>query len=178
MVSCSDFIRDYSDYRDGFLSREELAATEAHLSGCDSCQRYERVVSAGIDELLSIPEIEPSDDFLNRLQHQIYHVDAERGVLSREGSGASTVFVVVLLTLIGAAAWFPVIRQAANTVELAPVAATAPASQLETLTLFRTGPLLLPSGSPTPLVSSGKNDVFAGYGLGAYMVSRSPNSSR
>ena len=177
MVSCSEFIRDYSEYRDGLLSREELSATEAHLSICRPCQRYERVVSAGIEELLSVPELEPSDDFLGRLQHEIYHVDAERRIAGRE-SGASIVFVLLLLSLIGGAAWFPVVREAVNTVELPPVAAAALVDNVETLKLFTPGPLLLPLKAPVLLVSSSKSDLFAGYALGEYVANRNANLSR
>jgi anti-sigma factor RsiW len=179
MVSCSDFIRDYSDYRDGLLPVEELAATREHLDACSSCQSYSQVVDAGIEELLSIPSIEPSEDFLGRLQHRLYDIDLEKRTARSDSSGSSAAFVLLLVLVLGIASWLPVVRQAANTVHLPPVVAGAPTDESEGLTLFTPGPLLLPKNPPGALVSTrGQSDVFAGYALGAYIAGRNASLSR
>lgn len=156
----------------------EVADTEDHLFTCPSCQRYQRVVDGGIGELLSIPAIEPSEDFMGRLQHSIYHIDAEKRFSRGQASGTSIAFVLILLTLIGAAAWYPVVRQASMTVELPAVAAVAPVEEAEALTLFTPGPLLLARAAPARLVHSRESDLFSGYALGAYVASRTGTLSR
>ncbi len=144
MYSCDDFLRDFSDYRDGHMAGSERAVAESHLSGCDACSRYVEVVDAGVRQLRAFPDVEVSDDFLQRLQHRIYHIDEERaGLAHRSGSGASAGFVVMVVLLISAAAWFPLARPAPATVELPPVAVTEPKKRDVVPALFRDGPLLI-----------------------------------
>lgn len=182
MLNCSDFVREYSDYRDGRVDPVRRAEMEAHLAGCSSCARYDRVVVAGVDELRSIPEIEPSWEFLPRLQHRIFHLEDGLSPWRRsERSAMSPAFVLLLVLLIGAAAWVPTLRRQAALVELAPVAAVAPAPEPDVHTLFREGPLLesrpvlLPLDSPsTPLTPT----VFFRYTrLGSNVVYRTASVS-
>jgi anti-sigma factor RsiW len=143
MVNCSDFLRQYSDYRDGLIEPARGAEMDAHLAGCAGCARYHRVIASGIGELRAIPEIEPSGDFLPRLQHRIFQLQDEASVWGRpETSGTSLGFVLLLVLLIGAVAWIPTMDRPAPLVQLAPVAAEAPESTPEVHALFRAGPLL------------------------------------
>lgn len=144
MFSCADFLRDFSEYRDGRMSASERAVVESHLAGCDACARYAEVVEAGVEHLRALPALEPSHDFLPRLQHRIYHLDDERaGIASRSGSGASTGFVLAAAVLITTAAALPLLRSQPAILELPPVAATAPAAEESVPALFRDGPLLI-----------------------------------
>lgn len=143
MFNCSDFLRDYSDYRDGVTDIATAAAMAAHLAGCPACARYDRVVSEGVSELRAASSIEPSEDFLARLQHRLYHVQEESAWWSRrDTSGTSLGLALVLVFLIGAAAWVPTIDSAPPVVHLPPVVASAPKASVDVHTLFRSGPLL------------------------------------
>lgn len=143
MLDCSDFLEEYSGFRDGSLDDVRLAAMRAHLAHCRPCARYDRVVGSGVDVLRALPEIEPSDDFLPRLQHRIYHIDDAAALRERRASGASAVILGGIAFAIGATAWAPLVRSGSvPVVELPPVVAHAP-HKVEALEhLFRAGPLL------------------------------------
>ncbi len=39
-IACSEVLAELSDYVDGALSPEERARIEAHVRGCDACERF------------------------------------------------------------------------------------------------------------------------------------------
>lgn len=126
MVDCKRFLEEYSDFRDGLLPIEVYLDFEAHLEGCASCARYDRVVARGASLLRDLPGVEPSDDFLPRLQHRIHHLeDAVRGP-GRSGSGLSASVALSVAALLALAAWAPVLRPGEATQRLPAVAARAP----------------------------------------------------
>lgn len=164
MVTCADFRLEYSDYRDGLMSPTRSAEVEAHLATCASCGRYDRAVGTGVAELRTLPTLSASSDFLPRLQHRLYHLEEERSLWSRPTlSGTSTGFVVMLVLLIGAAAWAPLLRGKPPVVELAPVVAHAPHRVEALQSLFRAGPLLDHRGPSSSLASSTMGSVFFRY---------------
>ena len=142
MLDCSDFLKEYSGFRDGSLDGVRMAAMRAHVAHCRPCARYDRVVEGGVDVLRALPAIEPSDDFMPRLQHRIYHIDDAAALRERRASGASAVILGGIAFAIGATAWAPLVRSSPPVVELPPIVAHAP-HKVEALEhLFRAGPLL------------------------------------
>ncbi|HST60155.1 MAG TPA: zf-HC2 domain-containing protein [Longimicrobium sp.] len=133
MMDCDTFLDGHSDFRDGLLMLPERVAFEAHLRECDHCARYDRVVDKGVRVLRDQPELEVSDDFMDRLQHRLYHVDDEmaaarrrrspvsRGAAAALGAAASVAAVALLPRLYAGAA-------APTVTLLQPVAASAPAA--------------------------------------------------
>ena len=89
MMDCGIFLNGYSDYRDGLLPAEERAAFEAHAKECEHCARYDRVVAKGVRVYRDLPRLEVSDDFMDRLQHRLYHVDDELAAARRRRSPVS-----------------------------------------------------------------------------------------
>ncbi len=168
MVHCSDFIRKYSDFRDGLLSGAAHEAFTRHARECDRCARYDRVVSGGVAVLRDLPEVEPSSDFLPRLQHRVYHIEDRAALLkSLKSSAPPLAFVGVALVLLGSVAYLTDSGAAPATVELPPVMAAAPKKEYPVGTLFRAGPLLEPE-LPAARASA-TNTVFFQYTpLGAY----------
>lgn len=73
MMDCGTFLDGYTDFRDGELMLPDRVAFEAHLRECASCARYDRVVDGGVKVLRDLPELEVSGDFMERLQHRIWH---------------------------------------------------------------------------------------------------------
>lgn len=143
MVDCTEFLEEYSDYRDGSMPSRRLAEYRVHLDECASCARYDSVVSGGVEVFRALPEIEPSSDFLPRLQHRIYQTDYEASKRGRRASGASVVVIGGIALAIAATAWAPVLQRRPDPVlELPPVAAHAPHRVEPMQVLFRTGPLL------------------------------------
>jgi anti-sigma factor RsiW len=75
--ACGAFLDRHSAYLDGELSPEDAAIHEAHEAGCHSCGRYASVLRRGSAILGDLPEVYPSLDFNQRLQHRLYHVRDE-----------------------------------------------------------------------------------------------------
>lgn len=73
MMDCGTFLEGYSDFRDGLLTLPERVAFQAHLRDCASCARYDRVVDGGVKVLRDLPELEVAPDFMDRLQHRLWH---------------------------------------------------------------------------------------------------------
>ncbi len=123
-MECDEFISGYSSYRDGLLGPEREERFRDHLSACDSCARYDRVVRKGTRVLRDLPRPEPSPDFLARLRHRLYHV--RDGIpLSADRGGGPAVVAVAAVGLL-AFAWLPFATQMSVEVELPAVAVEEP----------------------------------------------------
>ncbi|CAN5898324.1 hypothetical protein BH23GEM7_BH23GEM7_25710 [soil metagenome] len=147
MVDCSQFLDGYSEYRDGLLGDSTREAFLAHLAACQSCSRYDRVVSRGTELFRELPRLECSDDFMPRLQHRIFHLDDELKGFGRHTSGTSAMLTFTIAALFALAAWLPALRSAPAVVRLPAVAARAPQPPVQAPALFRGGPLLAPENS-------------------------------
>ncbi|MCZ0933747.1 MAG: zf-HC2 domain-containing protein [Gemmatimonadetes bacterium] len=75
MMVCKEFFERHSEYLDGTLAADERRRFDAHLEGCRSCRRYQRVMTRGLAVWRALPRVSTSPDFLPRLQHRLYHVD-------------------------------------------------------------------------------------------------------
>ena len=75
MMVCKEFIERYTEYIDGALRPSEGRRFDAHLESCESCRRYQRVLTRGLAVLRALPRANPSPDFARRLQHRLFHVD-------------------------------------------------------------------------------------------------------
>jgi hypothetical protein len=130
MMDCDTFLDGHSDFRDGLLTLPDRVAFEAHLRECDHCARYDRVVDRGVRVLRDRPALEVSDDFMDRLQHRLYHVDDEMAAARRRRSPVSRGAVAALAAAasIAAVALVPRLYPGGTVTMLQPVAATAPAS--------------------------------------------------
>jgi hypothetical protein len=131
MMDCDTFLEGHSDFRDGLLPLPDRVAFEAHRRECGHCARYDRVVDRGVQVLRARPQLEVSDDFMDRLQHRLYHVDDEMAAARRRRGPVSRGAVAALAAAASIAAVALVPRLypgAAPTVTmLQPVAVTAPA---------------------------------------------------
>lgn len=124
-MDCTDFLEGYSDYLDGLLSPSEVERFEAHRRQCARCARYDRVVQRGLAIYRSLPDVDPSPDFLPRLRHRIYHLEDGSPLGSvRHGGNAALVAVAAVGLL--AFAWLPFATSVPVEVELPAVAARTP----------------------------------------------------
>lgn len=165
-MDCEDFLEGYSDYLDGLLGSAEAERFEAHRRECEHCARYDRVVQRGLQIYRSLPEPDPSPDFLPRLRHRIYHL--EDGIpLNDVRHGGSAALVAVAAVGLLAFAWLPFATSVPVEVELpavavrtpepdgaslpepvggSPFAAPAPAAETGHSLFFSRGPYLAPTG--------------------------------
>lgn len=124
-MDCEDFLEGYSDYLDGLLGSAEAERFEAHRLECEHCARYDRVVQRGLQIYRSLPNPDPSPDFLPRLRHRIYHI--EDGIpLNDVRHGGSAALVAVAAVGLLAFAWLPFATSVPVEVELPAVAARTP----------------------------------------------------
>jgi anti-sigma factor RsiW len=146
MIDCSTLIREFSDYRDGLMGPPRAASVEAHLRVCASCSRYVEVVERGVGEYRTYSTIDPSADFLSRLQDRLHVVDIETRYASRPNSSlAASGVVVVLVLLMAAAAWAPLARPRNAVLSLPPIAAHAPEPASAMYSFFRLPTLVVPA---------------------------------
>ena len=127
-MTCQQFMATYTEYLDGEQPAEVRDRIEVHMARCASCARYDRVLSQGLRLVREMPELPPSSDFEQRLQHGIFQLRAERPKRPRMNptSGAAFLAVAGLVTLV---AWGPLSRPGSSLEAVAPAAA-APAAEL------------------------------------------------
>jgi hypothetical protein len=136
MMDCDTFLDGYSDFRDGMLAPPERVAFEAHLRDCASCARYDRVVAGGVKVLRDLPELTVADDFMDRLQHRLWHEQDDmaaaraRRARGRPGRQAATAAVAAAASVAAVALVPGVYARMAPTVTMLPTAAaSAPAQE-------------------------------------------------
>jgi anti-sigma factor RsiW len=54
-VACNELVELLTEYLEGTLPPDEMAAIDAHLSGCDACQTYLDQLRVTISALGSVP---------------------------------------------------------------------------------------------------------------------------
>jgi anti-sigma factor RsiW len=121
-MTCQESLALYSEYLDGALPPEVRERFEVHLARCDSCAHYHRVLRKGLRLVHEMPELEPSSDFQDRLQHRIFHLMDERIEPRRRGR-AGTVASIAALGMIAFAVWQPA-------TEDTPAFGTTPAAEM------------------------------------------------
>lgn len=146
MITCSEFLDGYSDYRDGELDDGRCAQFLEHARHCARCADYDRVVCGGVRVLQQLPALEISEDFMPRLQHRLMHVEDERALGRTTARATSAVVLGVAAALAGAAA-APLLRSEAAVLELAPIAAHAPHPVEHMPGLFVAAPGLMPAST-------------------------------
>jgi len=150
-MNCEEFQERYSEYRDERTAREELEKFERHLQDCESCARYDRVVSRGVEVFRDLPSPSPSPDFYDRLKHRIYHL--EDGIPGARSwpTGSAAALAVAAAGLL-ALAWVPFVSRVPVEVELRPVSVERPeaveqrSADREPPSLFQSGPFVAPDG--------------------------------
>jgi hypothetical protein len=116
-VACDEVLARYGDYMDGLLTPLEAARLQLHFGVCGSCARYDRIMRRGLELVRDMPEITPSDDFEQRLQHRLYHVDDAASLAPRPVAGAVATFAVAgMLALL---AWSPILLSTEDGVAVA-----------------------------------------------------------
>lgn len=159
-MECQEYLEGYSEYLDERLDVERRATFRAHQEGCSGCRRYDRVIRRGVKVWRSLPEVEPSPDFLPRLRHRLYHVDDAESLAAERPLGSAALVAVAAVGFL-ALAWLPFATQMSVEVQLPAVAVEAPvpeASPRTPASLFGPGPFLTPA-SASPYGSDGRRGL-------------------
>lgn len=66
-VACQELVELLTDYLEGALPADEVAAIEAHLAACPHCERYLRQMRTTIRMLGRVPAQTLSDEAMDML---------------------------------------------------------------------------------------------------------------
>jgi len=107
-MTCREYLSLHSELLDERLELADASRCRAHVDTCPSCARYDRVVRRGLTLVRELPQISPSPDFHQRLQHRIFHVqdDIARG---DRFATASAAVALAIAGVIAFAAWSPML---------------------------------------------------------------------
>lgn len=143
-MNCREFRRKHDAYVDDTLSGLEMDAMAHHASLCSACARLDRRLRRALMLAHNLPMIEPSAAFSERLQtrlrqeraimagHNTRHGLAEgRGRPLHMGTYAALAAGVLAVT--GLAATLLALGAERETIRLAPVVATLPEREPETI---------------------------------------------
>jgi hypothetical protein len=76
LMDCRDFREKHVAYVDDTLPAVEMEAMHRHARSCYRCSRHDTAVRRGLLLVHNLPQIEPSDDFMEKLADRIAALDA------------------------------------------------------------------------------------------------------
>jgi hypothetical protein len=107
-VECRSVLALHVEYVDGALGRREAARVAAHLAACSSCARYDRIVRHGVQLVRELPQVAPSTDFEQRLQHRLFHIQ-DGTPLGEPRAPAAAATALAAASVIALLAWSPLL---------------------------------------------------------------------
>ena len=113
-MHCEDFLSRHGEYVDGMLSLVEASQLRGHMAECSNCARYDRIVRKGLTLVTELPEIQPSLDFEQRLQHRIFHLEDEM-TFTQQRPAVGVAAALAVAAMIALLAWSPLLIQRATT---------------------------------------------------------------
>ena len=94
-MTCVEFQRHYSDYRDGLVRDLALrGALEAHLFACRRCGRLLAVMDHGLAALRHAPDVAPSAGFRAELDRRLRADVAAQDAVMPAHAGLTATFLV------------------------------------------------------------------------------------
>lgn len=130
-MDCRNFRDQYSAFIDGALSDAESVAMQVHLAECETCARRDIAMRRGLLVLRNLPAIEPSADFLDRLNHRLSQVkQADARAAAYRGPGVGSFMALAAGVLAAGFAAAALLNVATPTPELtlAPIVTMRPAA--------------------------------------------------
>ena len=93
-IDCRGFRKHHLAYLDDTLSGDQMAAAQCHILSCDVCAAHDTMVRRSLMVARSMPSIEPSMAFQERLQARLAECRqermAERDAVGRPDGGRAT----------------------------------------------------------------------------------------
>ena len=128
-MTCREFRDLHPAFLDDTLSTNVVVEMQLHLAECVRCSRYDTAIRRGLLVLRNLPAVEPSADFLDRLNEKLVaanEVDARAARYRGPGVGSflATAASVVVVGFLAALAFD--VAQPARDLRLPPVVAVRP----------------------------------------------------
>jgi hypothetical protein len=126
---CREFRDLHPAFLDDTLTAHDVVEMQLHLATCVRCSRYDTAIRRGLMVLRNLPALEPSADFLDRLNQKLLaaqKVDARAEHYRGPGVGSflATAASVVIVGFLAAMAFD--VAQPARDLRLPPVVAVRP----------------------------------------------------
>lgn len=138
-MRCREFREKHVGFVDDVLPAVDMEVMHRHLQSCPRCARHDVAVRRGLLLVRNIPRIEPSADFMARLNERITTLKSHRDEIDPSGpyrltSGAFAALAAGLTLFAYVALEAMNLFSAPQALRLAPVVATAPAVPAPSLT--------------------------------------------
>ncbi|HYD55181.1 MAG TPA: hypothetical protein VEA99_21270 [Gemmatimonadaceae bacterium] len=132
-MDCSEFREKHVAFVDDVLSAAEMAEMQRHARHCCRCARHDTSVRRGLLLARNIPQIEPSADFMERLQLRLRELEPDDDgkdpavVTHDRGATYRALVAATVLAAAGLATALTMDRSPAEPIRLQPVIASVPA---------------------------------------------------
>ncbi len=193
-MDCATFCRQHAGFVDGAISDVDLVSMQRHIAECASCAAHDVAVRRALVVFRSLPPIDASPDFAERLHGRLRGVRSERrrsawfGRAPHRGPGIAT-FAAMASGVI--AAGFVVVSvfgwgAPISALTLSPVVASAPSVKAPTLAAapMPLGPIAVSRVARTPVTVASRSSAVtsgriigvgnAAFGRGSYAAHWSP----
>jgi hypothetical protein len=120
-LSCQEFLEGHSDYLDGLLPAGAARFYDEHVAGCESCNRFDRVLRRGLLLAHNLPEIQPSANFQDKLQARLMRLEDESPLQRPVMAGTGT--AVVIAAVLGVIALTPFVMRESTVQAPQPIVA-------------------------------------------------------
>lgn len=130
-MDCRAFRENHVAYVDDVLSAVDMATMRAHVQRCAKCARHDTAVRRSLLLARNLPTLEPSPDFMARLQQRIHALESANPTGSHHRMKAPIAGFAALAAVIALVAYLA-LASTVNVgepavIRMAPVVATAPA---------------------------------------------------
>lgn len=131
-MDCATFCRQHAGFVDGAISDIELVSMQRHIAECASCAAHDVAVRRALVVFRSLPPINVSPDFTERLHGRLRRVRAERRrALGRAANGVPGIATFAAMASGVIAAGFVVVSvfgwgSPISALRLAPMVASGP----------------------------------------------------
>jgi hypothetical protein len=128
-MDCSKFRERHVAFVDEMLPEADLVAMQRHLLECASCARHDTTIRRGLLVVRNLPRVEPSSDFMARLNARLREVRArDAAVAAYRGPGWGSFFATAAgVVIVGVLAAGVMEMGPRPEIALAPVVASRPA---------------------------------------------------
>lgn len=102
-MDCRNFRKRHLAYLDDTLSGDEMAAAQRHILACDACAAHDTMVRRSLMVARSMPTIEPSAAFQQKLQARLAECRQERELMQSGGTIPLDETIAALMSPVGGA---------------------------------------------------------------------------
>lgn len=141
-MNCRSFRKMHVTYVDGLMDERQSALMHAHLDECERCARWNTAIRRGLLMARNLPAIQPSPDFMARLEMRLASAETRPGIPTRIEAGDRKRVVRAAIAVAIAVSAVVMIR--ANRTPSVPLTVPAPVAvaQSQTTTGRHNGPAL------------------------------------